>query len=348
MDTSTLLFNIIYTPRTVATLSPFVHSLLEWSDCKYRLIGNGCDRDEQKMLEDLAATDPHLSYMNLSEDEIYEHFDVLNMLQPECEDEWFCCIDSDILAKGEFQSLLESIENNDAAISSCLPVWAIDSDKVLPTKFLRLQGTHIDLENGLHIGCTYFMIYNNNAVNMIRKEYGVGFERCWWDTLPEEQRTIIQKLGADKTDYDTAIVLNLLLTHEGYNVRYIDLPNLIHIGGVSEQKASHTIQFTRGTYDNWSIKLRGTPFSGLIMMFADLYYGKANIVEDLCWEEYINLASRARRRRAASIYFSFLLNRLLAGEQLPQLPHMANKHTEANVKAAAAEVITAYQKYIPN
>jgi len=344
MNTQDLQFNIIYTPDTVKYLSPFVHSLMKWSDSHFRLVANGCGSEERQYLNDLCAGNDRLQYLCISEDGMIDHGRSLNLLQKDHAGEWFCALDSDILATGNFTDELVRLSSSNDVISSCLPVWAIKGDDVLRKSFSRLQGTHVKLEDGLTIGTTYFLLYRNKLVNEIRSSLGVGFERYYWDKIPAEHQETIRTLGVEKTDYDTAIVFNLLLTARGGKVAYTALENLIHLGGISIARKNSAVQFRRGPVDLPALKLQKLPIADALMWCADLFYGNKNIVEDCSKAEYINLASRARRRTTASQYFYTLLHALVDGGELPPVPYMASRITERKLAAAADAVESAFKE----
>ncbi len=334
MDTAELQFNIIYTPGSVAALSPFVASLLEWSDCRYQLVANGCDGAERQQLEAICEADDRLSYRCISTDGMIEHSDALELLQADCTDEWFCAMDSDIFATGDFTTDLSQCGDTADVVTGCLPVWAIASDQILKTSYRRLQGTHVELENGTVIGCTYLLMYKNSLIDKVRETDGIGFARYYFADLPTDKQDRIRSLGAEKTDYDTAIVLNLMLTSSGHRVAYCETPNLIHLGGLSGVPKGN-LQFSRGSLDKLSIQLKRTVLSGPVMWLADLYYGTANIDEKLTLAEYQNLASRARRRAGTSRYFGAVLNALLKHQPPPAVPHLANTRVEQKLDETA-------------
>jgi len=344
MNTAELEFNIIYTPDTARYLAPLALTLLEYSDCRYRLIANGCDADERAWLEKFCERDERLSYRCISEDGMIEHGDALNILQAEHDGEWFCAMDSDILASGDFTEQLAGFSKDYDLMSSCLPVWCVDSDTVLKTGFGRLQGTHVELECGIRIGCTYFIVYNNAVINEIRRTTGIGFERYYWEDLPAEHQQIIEKLGVRKTDYDTAIVMTLLLTDQGKRISYVDLPSLLHLGGISLAERNISRQLVRGRVDRVAVRLRNTPLGRLVLKYGDFYYGNRYIVEDVSQRERLDLASRARRRGVASQYFYTLLHALVDGHHLPKLPFVGNKAVEDSLQFTSDKVTELYRQ----
>ena len=68
MNTAELQFNIIYTPYTARYLSMFVPSLLEWMDCRFRIVANGCLPDEVEALRALCETSERLEFLMPSSD----------------------------------------------------------------------------------------------------------------------------------------------------------------------------------------------------------------------------------------------------------------------------------------
>ena len=343
MNTSELLFNIIYTPGSVALLSPFVQSLLKWSDCRYQLIANGCDNNEQRLLRNLANSDSRLQYLCLSDTKMISHSDALDKLQQDCNDEWFCAMDSDIFAQGPFLDAVAGAADGYNVITSCLPVWTTPGDATLKRAYKRLQGLHIRLANGLTVGCTYFVLYRNADVSRARALNGVGFERYYWDKIPDRHQQTIRSLDAEKHDYDTAIVLNMLIIAGGGKVTYLPLDNLKHLGGLSSISKTTNTQFCRGFIDAFSIKWKHTLLTRPTMWLGDLLYGTRNIVEKLSLREYINLAGRARRRAASALYFAAVLKALINSDKLPETPHLANTTVEKELEETAAILHKNYQ-----
>ena len=345
MNTSELLFNIVYTPGSVALLSPFIQSLLKWSDCRYQLIANGCDSNEQQLLRDLANSESRLQYLCLSDTKMICHSDALDRLQLECTDEWFCAMDSDIIANGPFLEAVAAAADDHDVITSCLPVWTTPSDATLKRTYKRLQGLHIKLANGLTVGCTYFILYRNADVNRVRSQHGVGFERYYWDKIQDRHQRTIRSLDAEKNDYDTAIVLNMLLIASGAKITYLQLDNLKHLGGLSSISETTDAQFCRGFIDAFSIKWKNTLLARPAMWLGDMRYGTKNIVEKLSLSEYINLAGRARRRAASALYFAAVIKALINSDKLPTVPHLANTIVEKELKETAAILHKNYPTY---
>jgi len=338
MNTSDVQFNIIYTPDTAALLSPFVGSLLQWSDCSYRLISNGCPEAERNILKNLAARHDRLDYLCFSESGMIEHATVLNALQTEEQGEWFCALDSDIYASGPWLDTVAELSSDSAGIFTGLPTWCISDDTILPAKFERLQGTHVALSNGTSIGSTYFMVYNNAMVNRVRKETGVGFERYRWSDLPDEHKPVAEKYGARMFDYDTAIIMNLLITERGGKITYTDLPGITHLGGLAEDRSHRSKHYFRGRLDKLSYKLRSTGLDVPLMWYADLYYGALHSPQKLYWREYQSLSSRARRRFVASSYYFDVLNALVQNKPYREVPHIGNRAVESRLKHTADEL----------
>ena len=345
MNTSELLFNIVYTPGSVALLSPFIQSLLKWSDCRYQLIANGCDSNEQQLLRDLANSNSRLKYLCISDTKMISHSDALDKLQQDCNDEWFCAMDSDIIANGQFLDAVAAAADDHDVITSCLPVWTTTNDSTLKPSYKRLQGLHIRLANGLTVGCTYFILYRNADVSRARALNDVGFERYYWDKIPDRHQQTIRSLDAEKHDYDTAIVLNMLMIASGSKVTYLPLDNLKHLGGLSSISETTDAQFCRGFIDAFSIKWKHTPLTRPAMWLGDLRYGTKNIVEKLSLSEYINLAGRARRRAASALYFAAVIKALINSDKLPTVPHLANTIVEKELKETAAILNKNYPTY---
>ena len=82
MDLSDLRINIIYTPGTVCYLSCFALGLVEWTDkCRFRLVANGCCREEEARLRRMADSDERLEVLALDSDRVLDHGTVLSLLE---------------------------------------------------------------------------------------------------------------------------------------------------------------------------------------------------------------------------------------------------------------------------
>ena len=97
-----LRFNIIYSPGDVLYSRLFLLSLLKRSECSFRVVNNGCTGKEKEMIINLCDNYSRLEYYELSSDNIFEHGAALSHLQTIEESDYFCFMDPDIFAVGNF------------------------------------------------------------------------------------------------------------------------------------------------------------------------------------------------------------------------------------------------------
>jgi hypothetical protein len=344
VQSNQLVFNIIYTPGTARYLSPFVLSLLHWSDCSYRLIANGLPDDECRFLEQLSATDEQLEFLTLPGPDVLLHGDALEYLQARTEVSHFCFLDSDILATGPFlpQLLAELMEAD--SVSSCPPLWYSKYDMVLPAAFQQMDGSHHVTDTGICIGGTFFAIYDNAILSECLSETGLSFHRYAWGDLPLMAQTALASMGLQKNEYDTGKVLNLMLLNRGARLRYKELDELCHIGGISEA----------GTRDKFSGRVLGErvarrmpgPLAGPALKMSDAYYSWRNGLRTSPWQENRVLIAKARKRAATAWYFYRLLQGLVDGLPLPELPRLGNPSVERRIASVSDQIITWYEKSI--
>jgi hypothetical protein len=344
MNTAELQFNIIYTPYTARSLSMFIPSLLEFMDCRFRIIANGCLPDEVQILRNICAQHERLEFLMLSEDGMMPHGYALNWLHERTEGPWFCYMDSDVIATGPFiDSVAAQLDNSDV-FSSCLPLWHAPEDAVLPAAFRRMQGSHIWTDDGVCIGCDYFAVFNNELLTKIMKANDIGFQTYRWDDIPAKQQALLRKMRMDKTDYDSGKVLTALLLHEGARYSYEDIPNLRHLGGFSANAGDGKTFDYRGGFDRLAVNFANGLLATPLLYLADLWYGIRRTAPGLTREEHDALPlaekrilqSRIRKRRNTARYFYVMMRALLEGTKPPGQPILGHRPAEERLVDTAA------------
>ena len=291
-----LTFNIIYTPGTVRFLSLFIFSLLRWSDCKFRLIANGSRSEESEMLKRVCDEHPRLEFNRLPSSATAKHGHVLDyLLKQECS-EYFCFMDSDIFATGEFISeLLTNLDGN-SAVFSCSPLWCGPDEQVLPDFDVRMRGWYNRSISGLCLGSSYFAIYDTKVLTNIVEDSNITFRRYDWKEVPTQYQQDLIHLGLRKNIYDTGKLLNLLLLIKGEKLVIRESPVLTHLGGMSNRILSdHAGQRTLETI-------------------------LKNVSGELSEEGAGQLLESLKRREAILIYFGQLLKYLFENNRKPTLP----------------------------
>lgn len=231
-NASALLFYIIYTPGAVRGLLPFVDTLLHWSDCAYCLVANGCGVAEVALLRDRCAGETRLNWRRLPFDRKVEHGQALNFLVAASDQPYFCFMDSDILATGDFMAELRPALPGAAGLFSAWPITIRAVERILPDDSLFIGGRHSYTAAGLCLGGSYFAIYERAALARALSLSPDGFNRGYWAQLPRQTQRFLREIGQERLFYDTGRVLNLYLQKDG-ELRVRDTMALLHLGSYS-------------------------------------------------------------------------------------------------------------------
>ena len=341
-----LTFNIVYTPGTVRHLSTFVASLLQWSDCSFRLVSNGCSAQENHLLEALCAQDPRLEFCLAPFKSIVYHGQVLGYLQAMNDAATFCFMDSDIFASGEFIRPLLPYLTACAGVFSGSPLWQKAEDQVLPVDFPRVFGHFNRTPTGLCLGSTYFAIYDNRILTQFIRSTGIDFKRYWWEEIPAHYQEQLVRLGIRRQRYDTGKVLNLLLLAQGRRLHYGDVPQLQHVGGISrfvlQREALHRGRIARLT--------RLLPDGGFKRRFWAVVekYKLRTLHQTLTKSEAQACRESIEREGTVSRYFGHLLKSQLDHTPRPAMPKIGDREVEQKVTFAAAEIVKLYVNHGQN
>lgn len=355
MNTAELQFNIIFTPHTVAYLSPFVHSLLEWTDCRYRIVNNGCGPEEQALLEDLCRTDPRLDYLNMSADAMIQHGEALQWLLERTDSPWFCFMDSDILATGPYiERIAAHLENCDV-FSTGLPLWYAPEEISLPPDFRRLHGIHFSTTDGRILGGTYFAVYRSQVLRDAMEETGVDLRIYRWEDVPERHRSTLASHKLDKLEYDTGMLLMSLMYAEGTRFAVEELDHVMHLGGFSSRAEDEPAYYYRGSADKLAVKLLWGALSDPLLYLADCWYAfirpspGVSVAESksLPFAERRQIEGRIRKRRNTARYFKAFMQAYMADTAPPPVPKLGHKPAERRLAQGAEALKRLYKKYPP-
>ncbi|MGI9292699.1 MAG: hypothetical protein ACR2PS_01845 [Pseudomonadales bacterium] len=344
MKTSDLQFNIIYTPDTVRYLTPFVPTLLKWSDCRFRLVANGCSDDESALLESICALDNRLELLVMPEKRMVPHGETLDFLHERTDSDYFCFMDSDILATGPFLDDFRDDLNNAEVFSSCLPLWHNPADVIIPDYFETMHGIHAYTRSGMTIACDYFVVYDNKAFTEARETTGVGLAVIGWDEIAPENQKILREMGQKRTSYDSGKALTLLMTRRGSRIRYRESDRLKHIGGFTEVGALETEPMhARNRLDvfaSWLPRLLGRR----VIVFADLAYIWKRGRKKISLRENISWVGRARRRAITARYFYLLLVGLMDDRPVPEVPLLGDAVAEKRLHDVTEDIRALVEK----
>lgn len=339
-----LQFNIIYTPGTVQYLSLFVWSLLENLDCSFRLVSNGCLPPEQRYLQRLCQQHPRLEFWTIPTKSCLPHGLALNYLQALNQSNWFCFLDSDVLATGNFLQEIPPELDQYAGIFSGAPIWITKTDEMLPQTFQIMSGLHNRTDTGLCLGSSFFAIYNNRVLTELTQSTGIGFEEYKWQQIPAIYQKQLTQMGLAKQAYDTGKLLNLLLLARGDRLIYRDLPSLCHIGGISFLPFYQT-----GDRSRTNRILNSLPHllkSRLNILVEKIRSSRAYPhFRHLSPAEFQAIvAQRQRQRNPTRSYFFKLLQALYRGNSLPPVPTIGVAEIDRKIVLASDAIQKLYRE----
>ena len=339
-------FNIIYTPGTVKYLSFFVWSLLKWSDCSFRLVSNGCLPAERRYLQTLCRQDERLAFWSIPTKSSLPHGQVLNYLQAMSRSDYFCFMDSDIFATGDFLAGITPNLASHTGVFSGTPIWVKEEEEVMPHAFRHMVGTFNRTDRGVCLGSTYVALYDNHALTELMQSTGIGFEEYRWHEIPEEVQEPLMSLGLDKDLYDTGKVLNLLLLSQGAELLYLDSPALCHIGGTSFQVGyDNQPQSIKGRIINRLMNSKiGSPLKAVRQRRTMASYQKR--YQDAPEAEYhLNVRQRRQHRDPVRQYFLRLLNALFQHAPVPHPPVTGEEEIDRKLLEAKKQLILLFAEY---
>ncbi|NND03353.1 MAG: hypothetical protein HKN91_11255 [Acidimicrobiia bacterium] len=339
-------FNIIYTPGTVRYLSFFVQSLLEWSDASYRLVSNGCGADEMTQLRQLCDQDRRLRFLAIPTRRVMEHGRALNYLQASTDSDHFCFLDSDIFATGEFLGVIESKLCSHRGVFSGSPIWVKSSDEVMPSDFQGVQGHFNRTDTGVCLGVTYLAVYDNQLLTSVMQSTGIGFEEHLFSELPPLVQVRLATHDLNRFRYDTAKVLNILLSTSGEDLTYVDIPELCHIGGTSfaiasgRRPASVKRRIGQSLDSPWTRPLiEAYTRRRALQAYRKRYQHGPEA------EFAMNSRQRLLHRNPVRQHFVHLVDALHNGHRLPTAPEIGDQEIAGNLQLAAEQYLDVYEKY---
>jgi hypothetical protein len=355
MNTAELQFNIIFTPHTAEYLSPFIHSLLKWTDCRYCIVNNGCNENDQNLLKTLCDSHDRLEYLTVSENKMIEHGIALNWLQKNTRSPWFCFMDSDILATGPYMADITAYMSKCDVFSTGHPLWHTPDDITLPESFRRLHGIHFGTSDGKCLGGTYFAVYDNEVLTEAMNSNGVDFRIYRGDSVPEQHRATLREIGLDKLEYDTGMLLMSLMYANGKRFCVEDLQAVRHLGGFSSRADDEPAYYYRGQADRIAVKLLGGVFAAPLLYLADCWYAfrrpSPGVTPEesrmLPFAERQLLEGRIRKRRNTTRYFKALMQSLKENKPRPPLPILGYAPAERRIAEVSEDVARLYRDYPP-
>lgn len=232
-------FHIIYMPNTVRYLTPFVSSLLRWSDCTFKLVANGCDAAEEATLQQFCKNNSRLKFATLSVHEPVNHGMALNHLQSINRESTFCFMDSDIFATGPFMPEFTDRIDQYSGLFSGTPLWCIAGEGILSKEYPRMYGRYHHTESGICLGSSYFAIYDNQLLREVIRSTQIDFQSRFWPQIPKKHQQMLTRMGLARKAYDTGKLINLLMHHQGHKLWFCNVSTLPHLGGLSRFSADN-------------------------------------------------------------------------------------------------------------
>lgn len=327
-------FNIVYTSGNVQYLRLFVLSLLKWSDCTFRLVSNGLDENEVKILKEFCKKNSRLDYFSLPFPKMVSHGKVLTYLQSIETSRYFCFMDSDIFATGDFMCGLEPYLSKYTGIFSGTAIWLDEDSQTMPSSCHGIGGRFNRTADGICLGSTFFAIYDNQILNQVIKESQISFNKYYkWDEITPTIQQAAMKLGLHKRKYDTAKLLNILLVSRGYKLVFKDIDTLCHLGGLSTLIVGPLSKIPQKGFKRF-LKETGSLFSfnGINKTFRKLLNRQKHF--DINYE-----------KRDIADHFSNLLVSIFAGKPFAGTVHVHDEKILQRIQLATTQIENLYKEF---
>jgi len=336
----TLTFHIIYMPGIVRYMTLFLFSLLKWSDCSFRLVSNGCSPDELRHLRKLSDSDSRLELVVLPDNRLTRHGRALSYLWSLERSDYFCFMDSDIFASGEFLHELVPELSHHAGVFSGSPVWCSDEEQILAERFQRMAGRYNRSDTGVCLGSTYVAMYDNRVLTSLIQSTGIDFRRYRWDGIPEEYQDQIADLGLKKKRYDTSKVLSLLLLAQGRGIIFKEVSSLHHIGGIDTGIAREGDLF----------EVRADSAQKRLHSLWSRMRRRAEQLQQFhrpspARTERKVLRAKSEKKHVTCRYFRQLLDALCEGRPSPSLPVLGDAGIEKRIQFVTESIVKLHEEF---
>jgi hypothetical protein len=226
-------FNIVWTGTVFPYLRAFVASQIAQSGARFRFVVNGCPPEQVGLIEAFAARHAErvVEVLDVSE-EMVAHGVALDRVRARRDDgPYFCLIDPDIKAKAPFVSTFADVLAGGAdAVTSGKEVWS--DDNLIPVGHPGVAGEHFFDRKGFVFGSPHLALYDRDALDDTTARWGVGLGSAGND-VSAAGKAKLAEMGHDYIVYDTGKIVNALFQGDGHHLVHEDLPQLIHIGGLS-------------------------------------------------------------------------------------------------------------------
>lgn len=227
-------FNVVWTGTDFTYLRLFIASQIAQSEARFRFVANGCTREQIESMERFAALHPQrvTEVLDVSTDTIVAHGVALDRVRA-CRGDgrFFSFVDPDIKANAPFLYELTALfDEGYAAVTSGREVWS--DDNLVPVGNIGVAGEHFFDRTGFLFGSPHLALYDRNVLDETADRWGVGLGSAGPE-LSDDACAQLARLGLDYRLYDTGKIMNALLQADGHRLAHRDVPQLVHIGGMS-------------------------------------------------------------------------------------------------------------------
>lgn len=254
VDEPSLVFNIVWTGSVFPYLRYFVASQIHHSRARFRFVANGCPDDQIALMQQFAEQHPDrvVEVLDVSS-KMIAHGVALDAVRSQRDDgEHFSLIDPDIKANGPFVAdLARHLVDGCVAVTSGKEVWS--DGNVLPEGHPGVPGEVFFDREGFVFGSPHLAIYRRDALDETADRWQVGLGSAGPELVPEATARLAE-MGHHYKVYDTAKLVNVLLQADDQTLVHEDLPQLVHIGGLSHYLAptGYITQDDGEVVPNWS------------------------------------------------------------------------------------------------
>jgi hypothetical protein len=320
--------NVIYTGGTVRCLSILLWSLLDHSDCHFRLVANACSPAEIGFLRRLAAHSPRLSYLVLPSRKVMPHGLALNYLQAGTHAERFGFIDSDIFATEDLPHRnFEMLTGRRVCL--CYPSTLISSSN--DAELVNIEG----------VSCTYMSVFDNRALTDFIQSTGIGFDKYDFEVIPREYQERLIAMGARMLRYDTGQLLCHLMLGPNDSPLIVEVPQLMHIGGFSRTIFNEQRAVVNKKGLRYRMRMHWLNVKESLFKKPHVRRGQINWTE----AERAAKAIQTQRKRAVSHYVDSLFEALIANRPAPAPPHIGEPGIDAKLRAAIREIVALAERH---
>jgi hypothetical protein len=271
------------------------------------------------------------------------HGVALTQLFARSSDPYFCFMDSDILAAGDFMAELQPLLAAAAGVFSAWPLMVRNQEKVLQADHQYIGGHHLATPTGVCLGGTYFAMYHRAALTSAMQYAPDGFGVSYRRQLPWATRSLLKRVAQERLFYDTGRLLNLILIDQGYLLRTLETDRLCHIGSYSmlTHQASHPPP--------------ASPFSvrkSTSRVAKHFVRAVKEIINGQSYRRWVNRQlfdvsqkqQKRQLRREVALYFSALLQALTEGTTPPELVVLNDPEFDPRIQRATDLLLSAWRE----